>query len=267
MRKEVKIFSLDHPEKQNKSATTRGEIQFLFFRQHVLCEEAGLRVQILSGIKKCSIPKQNTTIISTLSLPVRHFPESPQLQILGSQHWHILNTRAALPFPCFHNSMLRFHHIPQNKSWRLITQLRCFPACLQPMSQLGSKQKTQHSSLIQVSPVSTAKRQGNLSQRSYLVCESSIQQVSSLGVNNSFGFPSAAWGVQHEEHIFTVHALWRAGGICLGHLLRKKTWQWQKDWVCGAKHHHSLCKQGNSIQRQEPPLLLPLTNVHGYIRA
>lgn len=102
------MFSLDHPEKQNRSATTRGEIQFLFFRQQVLREGAVLRVQIPSAIKKSSIPMQNTTIISTLPMPVRYFPESPQLQILGSQHWHILNARAAMPFPWFHNPVFRF---------------------------------------------------------------------------------------------------------------------------------------------------------------
>lgn len=87
------------------------------------------------------------------------------------------------------------------------------------------QQRRQHSSLIQVSLVSPAGRGVNLPQGrqlSYLVCESSIQQVSSLGVNDSFGFPSAARGVQHEEHILTVHALWSADGICLGHLLGKK---------------------------------------------
>lgn len=108
MRKEVKTFSLDHPGKQKTGATTRGEIQFLFFRQQVLWKEVVLIFQILSEIKKSSISKQNATVISTLPMPVRCFPESPQLQILGSQHWHILNARAMLPFPCFHNSLFRF---------------------------------------------------------------------------------------------------------------------------------------------------------------
>lgn len=108
MRKEVKTFSLDHPEKQKTGATTRREIQFLFFRQQVLWKEAALIFQILSEIKKSSISKQNATVISTLPMPVKCFPESPQLQILGSQHWHILNVRAMLPFPCFHNSLFRF---------------------------------------------------------------------------------------------------------------------------------------------------------------
>lgn len=107
MRKKVKIFSLDHPEKQNRGATTRREIQLQFFRQ-VLCKEAVLRVQILSEINKSSTPMQNTTVISTLPMSVRYFPESPQLQILCSQHWHILNARAVLPLPCFRNSVFRF---------------------------------------------------------------------------------------------------------------------------------------------------------------
>lgn len=40
----------------------------------------------------------------------------------------------------------------------------------------------------------------------------------------------------------------------------------RKKKLCGASHH-SFYQHGNSVQRQEPPLLLPLTNIYGYVIA
>lgn len=103
---------------------------------------------------------------------------------------------------------------------------------------------------------------------SYLVRESRIQQISSLGVNNSFGFSCAAWGIQHEKHVFTVHALWSAFRSCLGYLLRKKwVMMTERFWLYGANQYciYSICKHVSRAKRQAASLLVPVTNVHGGI--
>ena len=35
-------------------------------------------------------------------------------------------------------------------------------------------------------------------------------------MHDALGFASAAGGVEHKEHVFTVHGLWRTAGGLLG---------------------------------------------------
>lgn len=57
----------------------------------------------------------------------------------------------------------------------------------------------------------------------YPVCECNIEQVPSLCVNQSFGFPRATRCVQQEEDVFTVHSSWLTHHVLLPQLLHEET--------------------------------------------
>lgn len=55
----------------------------------------------------------------------------------------------------------------------------------------------------------------------YLVCESSKQEIASLGMNQALGLACTAGCVEKEQHVFAVHGNWLTVCILLHHLLQE----------------------------------------------